>query len=179
MGSPIDGAIEACQKVLPPLDTEAVDSKSLTLLLALVLHEAPKVIVEAGTYQGHFALHAAATCKAYSIQGMVWTADPVDHGVAQRIIDAGLGGRVFYNQMSYSDMLAIVPAPVDFAFIDASEMGGDPHIRLRHLVETLPLMRPGGLIVMDDTKADWTGADIGRRMGIALSGGRGLALIRT
>lgn len=178
MADALGDAMQRCQRVLPELDTEAVDAKSLTLLLALVLHESPKVIVEAGTYQGHFALQAAAACAAYSLPGRVWTADPVDHGIPQRIADAGLSGRVFYNQMSYSDMLGLVPAPIDFAFIDATEQGGDPTMRLRHLVETMPLMRPGGLVVMDDTKTDWVGADIGRRMGIPLSGARGLTLIR-
>jgi len=178
VASPVEEAIAKGNAILPPFDGDACDMKTLTMLLAFVIHEAPRVVVEAGTYQGHFAIQTGGILKAYDYAGRVWTADPVDHGVAQRIVDAGLAGRVYYHQSTFEDLLTVVPAPIDLAFIDATEPDGDPLMRLKHVSAVLPLMRPGGLVVVDDTKADWHGVETIRAMGMTLGGARGLTVIR-
>lgn len=174
----VNEAVALANKILPPFDTESCDAKTLTVLLGLLIHEQPRVIVEAGTYNGHFAIQGGGILKAYNYSGRIWTADPVDHGVAQRIADAELLGRVYYHGGPFEELLDICPAPIDFAFIDATESGGDPAMRLKHVTAVLPLMRPGGLVCVDDTASDWTGVEVLRRMGLSLGGARGLTVIR-
>ncbi len=178
MASPVADAVARSNGVLPSFDAESCDPRTLTVLLALLIHEEPRVVVEAGSYQGHFAVQAGGILQAYNLSGRVWTADPADHGVADRIVAAGLAGRVFYHHTTFEELLTLCPAPIDFAFLDATERGGAAAMRLTHLTTVLPLMRPGGLICVDDTKGDWCGVDVIRRAGIPLGGARGLTVIR-
>jgi predicted O-methyltransferase YrrM len=170
--------------VLPPLDDEATDLDSLKFLAALMRFEKPKVIVEAGTYRGHGALFMAMGLRSVGTDGHIWTADPIDQGVAAYISRNGLDGTITYRNQPFDEMLPDVPTPIDFAFIDASDRrpGGDLLMRLHHLNLVMPKMRRGGLVVVHDTGAklgDWHGLETILQMGgVNLRGPRGLTLIQ-
>ena len=169
---------------LPPLDDGATDIETLDLLAQLVRYERPARVVEAGTYRGHGALVMAAALRANGIEGHVWTADPVDHGIGPYISANNLGALLTWRNVSFDEMLPEVPTPIDFAFIDASDRrpGGDVLMRLHHLNLVMPKMRPGGLILVHDTGAkrgDWGGLELILQMGgVNLRGPRGLTLIQ-
>ena len=169
---------------LPPFDDMATDVETLSLLSALVCYERPTVAVEAGTYRGHDALYMAAALKGGDIPGHVWTADPVDYGFSAFLGTHELREYVTAHQVTFEEMLPLVPTPIDFAFVDASDRrpGFTASSRLVHVAMLLPLMRPGGLIMVHDTGSEpgsWAGLEAIRQMGdINLSGPRGLTLIQ-
>ena len=144
---------------LPSWDGHASAPEQCQLLAALVRCQRPEVLVEAGTYRGHTAVHIWRVLNELR-HGHLHTADPYPHG--QMATLAGLD-RVTFYQADFLDMLARLPA-VDFAYIDASkpEKGGAA-LRWQHFEAVRARLRPGGLICVDDTAADdWDDGEGGR-----------------
>jgi len=150
----------------------------------------PVTVVEAGTFQGDFALSAAKVMEQLERGGKVFTADPVDHGLEERAKEKGLEDYIVYWKGDFEEMLRqkLRGYMVDFAFIDSGpiqdimndrelfiKMRG---IRYQHYQAVMPYMVSGGLICVDDMiKIDWSGADkILADADIHLKGGRGLTI---
>ncbi len=139
-----------------------------------------KTIVEAGTYRGHgtFAM-AESLYLGGRTDAHLWTADVEDHGV-QNVLDAmDLTRYVSFFHGRFEAMLNLVTIPIDFAFVDASELDR-PMLRLEYLNLLLPRMSPHGLAVVDDSTDDeWTGAKLLRQQAnLYLPLGRGLTIFQ-
>lgn len=153
---------------LPALDQTATDTESLLMLFALLEYEQPERVVEAGTYQGHFAVAAARMLP----ETHVLTFDITEHW-----------------QMPDMDNLEFVqgdfgegcPVGFDFAFIDSGPppYGENPDVRWRHWNIAKDLAAPGALLVCHDTNdLRWTGGPEIAAECMLLTGGRGLGLWR-
>jgi len=153
---------------LPPLDAIATDVQSLSVLFSLVAHTCPSSIIEAGTYQGHFAVGAARLLPETHIH----TFDPTDFGWNKSLMP-----NVTFHQQDFD----YIPEPCDFMFIDSGppfEREFEHDVRLRHWRFARAHIMPGGIIACHDTNTtDWTGAfTIIKESDIRLRGGRGLTL---
>jgi predicted O-methyltransferase YrrM len=165
--------------VLSETDLEASAPANIDLACMLIAFQEPKVVVEAGTFRGHFAFAAANILRQIE-SGMVYTADPVDgtselltQPMAQRLLPY-----LHVHRGDFLDMLADVPDPIDFAYIDASSKE-NPHMRWEHARAVHARMRPGGLILVDDTEGEWGDATRFRQWGdLHLKGHRGLTIIQ-
>lgn len=170
--------------ITPPLDSIATDTEALYLVSQMCLYERAYIAVEAGTYKGHGTLLLASALRAAGVNGHLWTADPVDCGVDEYLAKNDLTAFATYFNGDYLDMLKVVPKPIDFAFIDASDHAPDSDrlMRVHHLVVTIPLMRPGGIVCLHDTgglRGDWAGRELIRNMGgLNLRGPRGLTVLQ-
>lgn len=160
------------------IDDTTSDPRMLDVLSALVSFTAPQVIVEAGTYRGWGLMTLAETLRVYDLPGHVWSADPVDYGVQELVDQAGLTDRVTLIHAPFEQLLAELPAPPDFAYIDCSDLH-EPSLRLRYATMALERMASGGLICVDDAAGDWPGAKALRRLGLYLPNVRGLVVIAT
>jgi hypothetical protein len=154
---------------LKPLNDVATDEESLRYLFALLEFVRPRVIVEAGTYRGHFACGAARIVPGAHIH----TFDPIDHGWPRT------DPNITYHQRDFD----FVPEPFDFAFVDS----GPPFVegtewehtmRWRHWKFACESILPGGIVVCHDTgTTDWQHAtDIIAMSGLHLQAGRGLTI---
>lgn len=155
---------------LPPLDSEATDEPSLNLLITLAVYLQPAIIVEAGTWKGHFSVTAAEWLP----NSRVYTADTYEAGVI------GPPNMRFFHG-DFEAMLRIVPAPINFAFIDSGPpfvQDWEHGIRWRHYCAVKPFMAPGGLIISHDMNSrDWNHAeDILAESDLYLPGGRGITI---
>ena len=152
------------------LDAVATDADSLYFLFGLISFLKPKVVVEAGTWKGHFSLTLVQIMPSITI----YTADPIrfmkDSGPLQ------------YYQGDFVDMLELYKLDsIDFAYIDSGPpctSDWDNGVRWRHYQAVIPRMAPGGLIVSHDmNNRDWEGADkIHELADIYLPAGRGLTI---
>lgn len=153
---------------LEPLDSCATDAASLGILFALIEYMKPRVVVEAGTYRGHFAVGAARILRG----SRVFTADIVRHETLPTLP----------NLVSFrGDFVQMLDAEVqefDFAFVDSGPPpGSDPSIRLQHWRAAQARIDVGGIVVCHDTNAlDWHGAEEIIESGVRLVGGRGLTI---
>jgi predicted O-methyltransferase YrrM len=156
-----------------PLDTLSTDLETLRVLGVLVSYQQPNVIVEAGTYKGHFAVMASNVAP----QSRIHTADTSDYGW-QEFKPPNV---TFYLQ-DFSEMLVGFPKQfIDFAFIDSGPPfveEWEDHVRYRHYQDVMPYMAPGGLIISHDMNStDWHGADkIIQQASLRLTGGRGITI---
>lgn len=171
--------------VIPMFDGEATDQLALRWATLLMRLHRPRIVVEAGTYRGHFAILAAATMRDLGIDGHVYTADPYDYGVAAFIEANNLRSYITSHQGDFEELFDRHPEIVehiDFAYIDSGPgvaLGSDGTIIGREIVETLDDGGPdprftsmrwrhylkarinlaeNGIIVVDDTNAtnaDW------------------------
>ena len=66
-----------------PLSPDGSSIDFLEFAARLMLFAKPYSIVEAGTYEGAFAVLAAVTFKLQKRHGLVWTADVKDFGAAK------------------------------------------------------------------------------------------------
>ena len=103
--------------------------------------------LELGTFTGYSAI-----CIAHGLpdDGLLVTCDVSEEwaGIARRYFDeAGLSERIDLRLGPALDTLRAMPAdqPFDFAFIDADKVG-----YLDYYEETLRLLRPGGLAMIDN-----------------------------
>jgi len=158
---------------LPPLDSIATDPETLEFLQALVIYQHPTLIVEAGTYLGHFAILAARGVP----DAIVYTADTCPYEWPQF-----MEPNIRFYLGDFTEMLPVLaPGTVDFAFIDSGPPFKDAwenDVRLRHYEAVKPYMKAGGLIVSHDMNAtDWSGAEtIRAEAGLRLVGGRGITI---
>jgi predicted O-methyltransferase YrrM len=164
----------------PSWDATATDAETLEVLAALIRLQKPSVVVEAGTYRGHGALYMAAALEANG-RGILWTADPVDHGQGEALEGVR---NVHVCRYDFLDLLAWLSV-VDFAFIDASGPGPDgAALRWLHFEAVRANMNPGGMICVHDTAADdWSDGEGGRSVlrireacQLNLTSGRGLSV---
>jgi predicted O-methyltransferase YrrM len=164
-------------------DDVASDTASLDLICMLVNFLRPKVVTEAGTYRGHVAAAVANILRQHDIGGKIYTADPIPQGFDEALKDQLLpvAPWIHFYPGDYLEMLQTVPEPIDLAYIDASSKL-DSHMRWTHAQATLVRMRPGGLVLIDDTEGEW--ADAKAFQGLARSGGihlkqhRGLTILQ-
>lgn len=162
-----------------PFDTCGADLATLEFLAALVNLAQPKVLVEAGSYCGHFALYAAKVMADWG--GEVWTADPLLHDNWTALIASNGLTNLHYVPADFGAIPFAALGPVDFAFVDSGAPfanGWEDGLRLRHYELAKQVVRPGGLIVTDDTAADdWQGVQrIRAEAALVLPGARGLSV---
>jgi predicted O-methyltransferase YrrM len=167
--------------VLLETDEMASAPASIDLMGMLVNFIQPSIVVEAGTYRGHLALAVANILRAHE-HGTIYTADTVDNfsGTLAHITELQPFVRWYHGD--YLDMLAEIEGEIDLAYIDASSKQ-DSRLRLTHAERTFERLRPGGLLVADDTAStDWQEGEVFRDWakctGIHLSQHRGLTIIQ-
>ena len=162
---------------LPPLDSTATDKETLNFLAGLLQYTQPKLIVEAGTWKGHFSVKAAEMLP----KCRVFTSDTANHFPDWEKLPDNL----FFFKTDFEEMLSICVGDkfdfIDFAFIDSGPpfvQDFEAGIRLRHYEAVKPYMNKGGLIVSHDmNKTDWHGADkIIQEADLRLTGGRGITI---
>jgi predicted O-methyltransferase YrrM len=115
------------------------------LLEVLVAMVGARTAVEVGTAIGVSTLHIA---RALQPGGTVisFEVDAERHGAARAYLDrAGVGDRADLRLNDAADGLAAVDGPLDFAFLDAFKNDYPRHLEL-----VLPLLRPGGAVVVDN-----------------------------
>ena len=115
------------------------------LLEVLVAMCGARSAVEVGTAIGVSTLHIA---RALAEGGTVisFEIDAERHEAARGYLDrAGVGDRVDLRLKDGTQGLAELDGPFDFAFLDASK--GD---YARQLALVLPLLRPGGVVAIDN-----------------------------
>ena len=157
---------------LPPLDDMATDLETLQFLNKFLVYVQPKIVVEAGTWKGHFSVVAAE----YLPNSRVYTADIFNHDLPKiQNLFAYIG--------DFEEMLERISEPINFAYLDSGPpfFEGDElesGIRWRHYQAVKPLMAKGGLIVNHDMNSrDWNYAeDILADSSLYLPGGRGITI---
>ena len=116
------------------------------LLHLLALSVGARRILELGTLNGYSAIWLA---RALPADGELVTLelDPERAAIARENVErAGVGARVDIRVGPAHDTLADVDGPFDLVFIDA-----DKASMPAYFAATLPLTRPGGLIIGDNT----------------------------
>ena len=135
------------QLEIPHMLTGRIEGQLLKMLAGLV--EARR-IVEVGTFGGYSAISMA---EALPEDGYLITCemDPVAIKFAKRFFNESLhGGKIILKEGPALDTLKKLPGSFDMAFIDA-----DKENYLNYYEVLLPIIRPGGLIVVDNVL--WSG----------------------
>jgi len=153
-----------------PLDDTATDKETLLVLYHLLNYLRPKVVVEAGTWLGHFSVVASEILP----DSKIYTADTFEAGVV------GPPNMQFYHG-DFEAMLQTISEPIDFAFIDSGPpfvQEWEHDVRWRHYSAVKPYMAKGGLIVSHDMNSrDWNYAEeILAESSLYLPGGRGITI---
>ena len=152
------------------LDETATDADSLYFLFSLAVFCKPKLIVEAGTWKGHFGF----TMGNLLPETKVYTADPLD-------FNRGSPDNTIYFQGDFCDMLEQLDLKdIDMAYIDSGPPYSgdwDYDVRWRHYQAVIPRMAPGGLIASHDMNTKWKNSEkIHEVASIYLTAGRGLTI---
>ena len=132
---------------IPQMLTGRIEGRFLKLLVQI---SGARRVLEVGTFSGYGTLSMA---EGLSPEGEVYTCenDPVAVGVARRYFASSPHGRkITLLEGDALRSIPSVPAPVDFAFIDADKIN-----YLNYYQAILPKMRPGGLIAVDNVL--WSG----------------------
>ncbi len=145
---------------------------TVDLLAALVRFCKPKIIVEAGAFQGNTALTLAAVLKHDEIDGHIYTCDP-DPDMSPNIKENQLEDYITFFHTTFEEMLPLIPKPIDFVYLD-----GGKRLELLELVE--PHLIVGTLICVDDTlDAEWPGGkQIVELANLQLDHERGLSILQ-
>jgi predicted O-methyltransferase YrrM len=126
------------------------------LLSVLTAASGARRVVEVGTAIGVSTLHIA---RAMPADGRIvsFEVDPERHQAARGYLDrAGIGERADLRLRDAGEGLAeLEPGAWDMVFLDGLK-GDYP----RHLELALPLLRPGGLVVVDNTLLSGTVAEV-------------------
>lgn len=158
------------------LDEMTSDPRTLDVLSSLIAYAQPKVIVEVGTYRGIGTATFAETLYDMP-DSHIWSCDPIDFDVQDMLNRANLAERVTLVRGNFEGLLSVLPAPMDFCYIDASAPD-EAGLRLRYTRLALEHAAPGCIIAVDDAGADWKGSKTLRRMAdLYLPHGRGLAVL--
>jgi predicted O-methyltransferase YrrM len=167
-------------RYLERVDSTASHPDMWDFLASLVLATNAKVIVEAGTYKGHATFAMAESLALAKREGMIYTADVVDHDIGEVLQEAGLSRFVQFYEMRFEEMLKDIDEPIDLAFVDASETE-NARLRLDYVELLIPKLSPNGVIVVDDSTDDeWPGAKALRdACCLYLPVGRGITLFQT
>ncbi len=132
---------------LPQMQVGPLEGMFLKVLARSIRAER---IVEVGTFTGYSALMMAS---ALPENGRLITCeiDPTNAATARRFFDKSPhGGKIEIRLGPAAESLASLEGPFDMAFIDADKVN---YTRYFDLI--LPMMRPGGLIVVDNVL--WSG----------------------
>lgn len=148
----LDAALDANVTAgLPEIDVSPLQGKLLALLARL--HGA-RTVLEVGTLGGVSTIWLA---RALPADGRVTTLeiDPHHAEVARTNLDrAGVGDRVEIHVGPAAETLPTLEGPFDMAFVDADKPSNPIYWR-----EAMRLVRPGGLIVVDNVVRDGMVAD--------------------
>jgi predicted O-methyltransferase YrrM len=126
-------------------DIPIVVPEAGALLSVLVTLAAPRLVVEVGTAIGVSTLHIA---RALPEGGRIisFEVDPDRHAAARAYLDrAGMLDRADLRLQDAGAGLEALDGPVDMVFLDGLK-GDYP----RHLALALPLLRPGGMVAVDN-----------------------------
>ncbi|MDQ3003691.1 MAG: class I SAM-dependent methyltransferase [Fibrobacterota bacterium] len=132
---------------MPQMLTGRLEGRLLNLLARI---SGARKTLEIGTFTGYSALSIA---EGLPEDGTVVTCeiDPANAAMAQRYFDASLHGKKIEIRLGPAlTTLAGLQGPFDLAFIDA-----DKENYPEYYEKTLELVRPGGLILVDNTL--WSG----------------------
>lgn len=167
MGLPERPSIAALLDRTPEMDGSATEVETLNLLFDLLWVFRPRVIIEAGTYQGHFTVGAARLLP----ESRIYTFDPVLHG---KWPDEHENIIFCKHDFNY------IPEPFQFAFIDSGPPFSGPWedgVRWRHWQLACANIDPMGVVACHDTNhTDWEGRDaIVAQSQIRWTEGQGLA----
>lgn len=176
-------------KVFPADNPEIDEQVNVFLTFLLWISGIPVTVVEAGTYKGDFAIFAGGMLRDMERGGKVFTADPTDFGVQERIEKEGLQDHIQYYQGDFKNMLINLHIKeIDFAFIDSGPLEDilndrelfikQRGVRHRHYQAVLPYMSSGGLVCVDDmVNIAWMKSErILEDADIFLKGARGLTI---
>lgn len=120
------------------------------LLSILVAATGAKRVLEIGTFTGYSTLAMAARLPDDG-ELITLEADPEMVKLAQGHFDADPhGAKIHIVEGDAHETLATIDGPFDLAFLDADKEG-----YLDHWQRLLPRIRPGGLIIIDNTL--WSG----------------------
>jgi predicted O-methyltransferase YrrM len=140
----MDGVLAANAAAgLPAIDVSPLQGKLLHLLARAV---GARRILEVGTLGGYSTVWLA---RALPPDGRLTTLEvsPRHAAVARTNLErAGLADRVDVVVGDAVDSLALLQGPVDLVFVDADKPGNPVYAG-----EALRLLRPGGLLVVDNT----------------------------
>ncbi|WP_340683346.1 O-methyltransferase [Amycolatopsis coloradensis] len=139
----LEGARQASDEAgLPSIAVAPNQGKLLNLMARMI---GARSILEIGTLGGYSTIWLA---RALPPQGRLVTleSDPKHAEVARgNIAAAGLGGLVDVRVGKALDLLPSVEGPIDLAFIDADKANNPAYF-----AASLKLVRPGGVIVVDN-----------------------------
>ncbi|MFD5245571.1 O-methyltransferase [Amycolatopsis sp. NPDC058340] len=139
----LEGARQASDEAgLPSIAVAPNQGKLLNLMARMI---GARSILEIGTLGGYSTIWLA---RALPPQGRLVTLeyDPKHAEVARGNIEAaGLGGLVDVRVGKALDLLPSVEGPIDLAFIDADKANNPAYFEA-----SLKLVRPGGVIVVDN-----------------------------
>ena len=176
----IHGGVDPVPKplVLLPYNDEATDVGTINFLRTLLFYEQPKVVLEAGTYRGHFAISAGFAC----ICAVVLTADPEDHGIPD-LITQNQRRNVEFHNCTFAEMIErrnqLLKYGADFAFIDSGGNKFASNTRISDYQLAKTVVKAGGLIAVHDTASNWEGRnEIVAEASIVFPQARGLTLYR-
>lgn len=126
----------------PQMQVGAVEGRFLRML---VLMTKARTVLELGTFTGYSALMMAS---ALPDDGVLFTLDSNEatNAIAQKYFDlTPYGARIKPILGSAQETIKKIPGPIDLAFIDADKTGYDFYYE-----EVLKLLRPGGIIALDN-----------------------------
>lgn len=132
---------------MPQMLTGRLEGRTLKLLAQV---SGARRVLEIGTFTGYSALSMA---EGMPEDGKVLTCEiePVHAAMAQRYFDASQHGKKIEIRMGPAlETIAGLQGPFDLAFIDADKENYPAYYE-----RTLELIRPGGLILVDNTL--WSG----------------------
>lgn len=134
----------------PRMCSGHVQGRVLAMLSAMV---APRRVLEIGTFAGYSALCLAEgmpddDCRLHTIE----IDDEMETFIRENLASSPYGGRVVLHIGDAADILPglVAEGPFDMAFID-----GNKRTYKETFAQVLPLMRPGGFILVDNTL--WSG----------------------
>lgn len=120
------------------------------ILKMLTMMINPRRVVEIGTYAGYSALSIAEGLDAGAEIHTIEIDDEMEDFIIRNLSNSPHGHKVKLHIGSAEDILPTLRGPWDMAFIDANK---------RHYIDyyemLLPMMRPGGYILADNTL--WSG----------------------
>ena len=136
-----------CRHVYPRMCSGHIQGRLLRMLAAMVQ---PRRVLELGTFTGYSALCLAEGMPADGELHTVEIDDEMEPELTELFSVPHPGAPVTLHIGDALDIIPRLPAPWDMVFIDANKRHYADYYRL-----ILPRMRPGGLILADNTL--WSG----------------------